>query len=140
MQKRINTRIFQLGGKVPDNPAPGTVLDHTVGGIIAGFIIIACVTGRSPRGTGTTSSWCHSTLARAPSHPPTTSLSTITLASSPTSSRRLAYIARIGLEAFHLNPDQLQADSHVLQLAGHSESASSMSIRSQACLSGLRTT
>ena len=30
VQKRINTRIFQLGGKVPENPAPGTVLDHTV--------------------------------------------------------------------------------------------------------------
>ena len=102
VQKRINTRIFQLGGKVPDNPAPGTVLDHTVGGIIAGFIIIACVTGRSPRGTGTTSSWCRSTLARAPSHPPTTSLSTITLASSPTSSRRLAYIVKqeLGLKHF----------------------------------------
>ena len=32
VQKRINTRIFQLGGKVPENPAPGTVLDHTVRG------------------------------------------------------------------------------------------------------------
>jgi len=30
VQKRINTRIFQLGGKAPENPAPGTVLDHTV--------------------------------------------------------------------------------------------------------------
>ena len=30
VQKRINTRIFALGGKNPDNPAPGTVLDHTV--------------------------------------------------------------------------------------------------------------
>ena len=32
VQKRINTRIFQLGGKMPENPAPGTVLDHTVRG------------------------------------------------------------------------------------------------------------
>ena len=30
VQKRINTRIFALGGKNPDNPAAGTVLDHTV--------------------------------------------------------------------------------------------------------------
>jgi aubergine-like protein len=30
VQKRINTRIFAIGGKTPDNPAPGTVLDHTV--------------------------------------------------------------------------------------------------------------
>ena len=30
VQKRINTRIFAMGGKSPDNPAPGTVLDHTV--------------------------------------------------------------------------------------------------------------
>ena len=36
-----------------------------------------------------------------------------------------------------LNPDQLQADSHVLQLAGHSEGAGTMPIRSQACLPGL---
>ena len=34
VQKRINTRIFQLGGKVPENPSPGTVLDHTVSGTI----------------------------------------------------------------------------------------------------------
>ena len=30
VSKRINTRIFAMGGKAPDNPAPGTVLDHTV--------------------------------------------------------------------------------------------------------------
>ena len=30
VQKRINTRIFALGGKEPENPVPGTVLDHTV--------------------------------------------------------------------------------------------------------------
>ena len=30
VQKRINTRIFALGGKNPDNPAAGTVLDHIV--------------------------------------------------------------------------------------------------------------
>merc|ERR1719494_1283152 len=30
VQKRTNTRIFQLGGKAPENPAPGTILDHTV--------------------------------------------------------------------------------------------------------------
>ena len=45
----------------------------------------------------------------------------------------------IGFDAFHPNPDQLQADSYVLQLAGHSEGASAMSIRAQACLPGPRT-
>ena len=30
VQKRINTRIFARGSKAPENPPPGTVLDHTV--------------------------------------------------------------------------------------------------------------
>ena len=30
VQKRINTRIFLMAGKDCENPAPGTVLDHTV--------------------------------------------------------------------------------------------------------------
>ena len=30
VQKRINTRIFLMQGKECENPAPGTVLDHTV--------------------------------------------------------------------------------------------------------------
>jgi len=30
VQKRINTRIFLMAGKEPENPAPGTILDHTV--------------------------------------------------------------------------------------------------------------
>jgi len=30
VQKRINTRIFAMGGREVENPAPGTILDHTV--------------------------------------------------------------------------------------------------------------
>ena len=143
MQKRINTRIFQLGGKVPDNPAPGTVLDHTVGGIIAGFIIIAHMCNSQV----TKRDWYDFFLVSQHVGQGTVSPTHYIVVHDNTGLKpdiiqkvSLYCIARIGLEAFHLNPDQLQADSHVLQLAGHSESASAMSIRSQACLPGPRTT
>ena len=30
VQKRTNTKKFALGGKTPENPVSGTVLDHTI--------------------------------------------------------------------------------------------------------------
>ena len=40
------------------------------------------------------------------------------------------------VEAGHPAEDQLQVDPHVLQLAGHRQGASPLSVCTQACLSG----
>ena len=143
VQKRINTRIFQLGGKAPENPAPGTVLDHTVGNSLDVYHDhdtnpVLQVTKRDwydcflvsqHVGQGTVSP-THYIVVHDNTGLKPDIIQKVSFHSLPSSKFHVLYLLP------SLNPDQLQVDPHVLQLAGHSKGAGAVPICAQACLPG----
>ena len=143
VQKRINTRIFQLGGKAPENPAPGTVLDHTVGNSLDVYHDhdanpVLQVTKRDwydfflvsqHVGQGTVSP-THYIVVHDNTGLKPDIIQKVSSHSLPSRKFHVLYLL------CSPNPDQLQADPHVLQLAGHSKGAGALPICAQACLPG----
>ena len=92
----------------------------------------------SPSGTSTTSSWCHSMSARAPC-PPRTMSSSTTPSIFPSTRSRYKYKLHIFPSLIYsYSASDLQADPHVLQLAGHGACPRPLPVRPQARLPGRR--